>query len=116
MTGDDLRAWLLALPGVAEQETWGHPTFRVRDKMFATMSGDGRTATLKASPEVQTELVAAEPAVYSVAAYVGRYGWVSIVLDGADPAELRDLAVDAWRRTAPKRLVAAYDAGQSAAG
>jgi hypothetical protein len=110
MTGADLRAWLLSLPEAEERETWGHPTFRVRDKMFASMSTDGRTAGLKATPEAQAELVAAEPAVYSVAAYVGRYGWVEIVVEGADPAELRDLAVQAWRRTAPKRLVAAYDA------
>jgi hypothetical protein len=110
MTGDDLRAWLLALPEAEERETWGHPTFRVRDKMFATMGTDGRTASLKATREAQAELVAAEPAVYSVAAYVGRYGWVDVVIDAADPAELRDLAVQAWRRTAPKRLVAGYDA------
>jgi hypothetical protein len=80
------------------------------------MSTDGRTAGLKATPEVQAELVAAEPSVYSVAAYVGRYGWIQVVVEGADPAELRDLAVQAWRRTAPKRLVAAFDAQRPGAG
>jgi hypothetical protein len=112
MTGDDLRALLLSLPETEERETWGHPTFRVRDKMFAAMSPDGRSASMKATLDVQAELVAAEPAIYSVAAYVGRYGWVELVVEGADPAELRDLAVQAWRRTAPKRLVAAYDGTQ----
>jgi hypothetical protein len=116
VTGDDLRAWLLSLPEAEERETWGHPTFRVRDKMFATMSPDGRTAGLKATREVQAELVAAEPAVYSVAAYVGRYGWIDVVIGGADPAELRDLVVQAWRRTAPTRLVAVYDADQLPSG
>jgi hypothetical protein len=33
---DRFRALALALPEVVEVETWGHPTFRVRNKMFAT--------------------------------------------------------------------------------
>ncbi|KWX02945.1 hypothetical protein LI90_3994 [Carbonactinospora thermoautotrophica] len=27
-----------------------------------------------------------------------------------DPGEMRELVVEAWRRTAPRQLVAAYDA------
>ena len=38
---DRLRAICLALPEAAERETWGHATFRVRDKIFA-MAGDGQ--------------------------------------------------------------------------
>ena len=44
---------------------------------------------------------------------VGRHGWVSIQLATVDPAEVRELIVEAWRQTAPKRLVAAYDSGHS---
>jgi hypothetical protein len=47
-----------------------------------------------------------------VPAYVGRHGWVSIQLATVDPAELRELLVEAWRLIAPKRLVTAYDSGQ----
>jgi len=43
---------------------------------------------------------------------VGRFGWVRVDLDAADPDELRSLVVEAWRRTAPKRVVKAYDSGQ----
>ena len=79
--------------------------------MFATMSDDGRQATVKATKEEQTALVAAAPETFGIPAYVGRHGWVSIQLATVDPTELRELVVEAWRQTAPKRLVTAYDAG-----
>jgi hypothetical protein len=44
-----------------------------------------------------------------VAAYTGRYGWIRVTLDRIDADELGELLVEAWRRTAPKRLVTAYD-------
>ena len=105
-----LRALCLALPEAEERETWGHPTFRVRDKMFAAMSDDVREASVKATREEQAALIAAAPETFGVPAYVGRHGWVSVQLATVDPDELRELLVEAWRQTAPKRLVSAYDA------
>jgi hypothetical protein len=115
-TADALRRAALSLPEAEERETWGHPTFRVRDKMFATLSDDGRSGTVKATREEQAALVAAAPETFGVPAYVGRHGWVSIELATADPAEVRELVTEAWRQTAPKRLVAAYDAEHPTAG
>ena len=109
-TADELRRAALSLPEAEERETWGHPTFRVRDKMFASLSDDGRSAGVKTTKEEQIALVAAAPETFGVPAYVGRHGWVSIELASADPGEVRELVTEAWRQTAPKRLVAAYDA------
>ena len=50
------------------------------------------------------------PGVFRVAPYVGRFGWVVVDLDDADPELLRGIVEGAWRRTAPKATVAAYDA------
>jgi hypothetical protein len=108
-TGNEFRKAALSLPEAEERETWGHPTFRVRDKLFATLSDDGRLATVKASREEQAALVAGDPATFNVPAYVGRHGWVGIELATVDAEELRELLVEAWRKTAPKRLVASYD-------
>jgi hypothetical protein len=116
ITADKLRRAALSLPEAEERETWGHPTFRVRDKMFATLSDDGRSAGIKTTKEEQTALVAADPETFGVPAYVGRHGWVSVELATADPAEVRELVTEAWRQTAPKRLVAAYDAEHPAVG
>ena len=109
VTADELRQVVRSLPEAEERETWGHPTFRVRDKMFAAMSDDGQQASVKATREEQTALIAAAPETFGIPAYVGRHGWVSIQLATVDPEELRELLVEAWRLTAPRRLVSNYD-------
>jgi hypothetical protein len=111
MTGHDFRRAALSFPEAVERETWGHPTFRVRDKMFATMSTEGDAATVKATREAQAALVGSEPETFSVPAYVGHHGWVGMRLERVDPEEAVELLDEAWRMTAPKRLVAARDAG-----
>jgi hypothetical protein len=113
ITADELRQVVRSLPEAEERETWGHPTFRVRDRMFAAMSDDGQEASVKATRQEQAALVSAAPETFGIPAYVGRHGWVSIQLATVDPAEVRELIVEAWRQTAPRRLVAAYDSGHS---
>ncbi|GAA2607356.1 MmcQ/YjbR family DNA-binding protein [Actinomadura fulvescens] len=110
-SGDDFRKIALALPEAVEKETWGHPTFRVRDKMFAGLSEDGTSASVKATKEEQAALLAADPETFSFPDYVGRHGWVGVDVTRVDLGELRDLITEAWRLTAPKRVVKAFDAG-----
>jgi predicted DNA-binding protein (MmcQ/YjbR family) len=66
MTADELRQAVLSLPEAEERETWGHPTFRVRDKMFAALADDGGEASLKATRQEQEALVAAFDAGHAV--------------------------------------------------
>lgn len=73
------------------------------------MAEDGTTATLKASKEEQAALIATDPAIFSVAAYVGRHGWIEVQLQAVDRQEMRELVTEAWRLTAPKRMVDGYD-------
>ena len=40
-----------------------------------------------------------------MARYVGRFGWIEVQLSNVDEAELRELLTEAWRRTAPKKLI-----------
>ena len=69
------------------------------DKIFASVyEGDeGAVATVKATPEEQAVLLAADPATFGVASHVGRYGWTTVRLARVDPDEMRELVVDAWR-------------------
>jgi len=56
----------------------------------------------------QRLMVDAAPERFFVPPYVGPSGWIGVWLDGnIDWAELQDLLRDAWRMTAPKKLVAA---------
>ena len=101
ITADELRQVALSLPEAEKRETWGHPTFRVRDKLFATMSDDGHQAGVKTTRQEQSALIAADPGTFRIPDSVGRHGRVSVQLATADPAELRELLIEAWRQTAP---------------
>jgi predicted DNA-binding protein (MmcQ/YjbR family) len=119
VTIDELRAFCLSLPETHEQETWGDAehagdvTFRVRDKIYLITGQDGGNASIRTDREQQADLLAAFPEAVSSAPYVGRFGWVSVRLDGLDPGIVRDVIVSAWRRTAPKTVVAGYDGDAS---
>ena len=105
----DFRELALSLPEAEEKETWGHPTFRVRNKMFASMATDGSTGTVKSTLDEQQALTQSEPDTFFVPAYVGQHGWIGIKLDWVDPDELHELLTEAWRMTATKKAVAAFD-------
>jgi hypothetical protein len=110
MSGEQLRQVALGLPETTEKLTWEVDiTFRVRDKIFVVMGPDGGGASVKASVEAQQALVASDPETFSVSAYTGRFGWTSVDLTRVDPDEMRELVEEAWRRTAPMKLVAAFD-------
>jgi hypothetical protein len=113
-----LRKLCLSLPEAHEVEAWGEPTFRVKNKLFAMYAdagnhhGAGRPAVwCKAAPENQALMVRAAPDRYFVPPYVGPSGWVGVWLDHeVDWDDLADLLHDAWRLTAPRKLLAALDA------
>ena len=111
---EQLRAICLVLPEATEGAGVGNPSFRVRDKIFA-MRHDlhkGRWSVwCKAAAGVQTMLVGSDPDRYFVPPYVGHHGWVGAWLDGEiDWPLLADLIQKSYRMTAPKRLVARFDA------
>ncbi len=104
-----LRAICLALPEAVERQTWGDPTFRVKDKIFAMEKrGDGRISLwCKAPPGSQMVLVGADPDRFFVPPYVGHKGWVGVWLDNEpDWNEVAALLNRSYRLIAPKRLAA----------
>lgn len=103
---EKVRAICAELPETAEVEAWGHPTFRVRNKIFASFGGsEGAWGTgFKCTPELQAALVDSHER-YTVADYVGRYGWVSMSLKGRVPwKEVRALIRGSYQLVAPKTL------------
>ena len=114
MTGAEVRALCLSLPETTEKETWGdaenpgHPTFRVRDKIFVIMAVDGSGGSIKTSTAEQADLTSAFPDGVRSAAYVGRYGWVDVDFAALPDVILRETIERAWERTAPKRLASTW--------
>lgn len=108
-----VRRICMALPEAFEQQAWGHPTFRVRKKMFAIYSssmnphGSNRPGLRCNAPlGVQEHLVRSEPEKYYVPAYLGAKGWIGLFLDTCTDAEIRALVVQSYCMSAPKRLQA----------
>jgi hypothetical protein len=108
-----VRKLALSLPEAQERETWGEATFRVRDKIFMMMDADAKQAAVKTSREEQAALLEMDPKTFFFPPYVGPKGWTGVQISRVDAGEMNDLVTEAWRMTAPKRLVKAFDEGAS---
>ena len=82
----------------------------MRDKLFVMTAEDGTWMNLKGAPGVQQALIAGDPDKFFVPRYTGKNGWIGARLDVAqDWDELAELVEEAWRLTAPKKVVARLD-------
>jgi hypothetical protein len=111
VTADDFRSLALSLPEASEDAHMGHPDFRVRGKIFATLGApDEAWGMVKLTPDQQAVFVRTEPRVFQpVKGAWGRRGCTNVRLAAATEAAVRQALVAAWRNTAPKRLAQAFD-------
>jgi hypothetical protein len=106
VTVDDFRKLALSLPDATESAHMGHPDFRARGKIFATIWPEEGWGMVKLTPDQQSVLVQAEPEVFKpVKGGWGRKGATNVLLDAATSASVRDALVMAWCNVAPKTLV-----------
>lgn len=113
-TWDTVRSIGGGLPEVVESTSYGTPALKVRGRLVTRLSDDGDFAVVKVDPGERAALVAADPATFVVTPHYERYPMVLVRLATVDPGELAELVTESWRRAAPKRLVAAFDAGDGA--
>ncbi len=110
MTADEFRDMALGLPEAVEQSHMGHPDFRVKGKIFASLGPDGDWGMAKLTPQQQAEFMAHSPPSFRPARGAwGVKGATIVPLESAPPATVRRALAAAWRNTAPKRLAAAHD-------
>ncbi len=106
MTTEKFRSIALSMPLATEEAHMGHPDFRVKGKIFATLWPDDEWGMVKLTPEQQGRFVKAKPKVFApVKGGWGLRGCTQVRLDGVDSATLRKAMIAAWRNTAPKGLV-----------
>ena len=96
MTHDELVAYCLAKAGAELDEPWeSDPVAKVGGKVFAFLGSGGLGVKCGRDADEAAELRLRYPGTVAVSAYIGRYGWNRVELDGAIPDdELREL-VDA---------------------
>jgi hypothetical protein len=109
MRAATVRTFALSFPQAEERETWGEETFRVRNKIFMMLGANGKSAAVKSTRDEQAALLAGDPETFFRPEYVGVHGWIGVVVAKVDPEEMRELITEAWRMTAPRRVVAAFD-------
>jgi hypothetical protein len=101
VSAEQLRKIALSMPDAEESSHFGHPDFRVRGKIFATLWPDGKTSVLKLAPERREIIIAASPDTFSIAKAKG--GWTKVDLRKVGAKELRTLIRESWELVAPKK-------------
>ncbi len=99
--------------GVEEGTSYRKPALNFRGKFLAGVK-DADTLVLLCPIEEKELLLEAAPEIYFETDHYK--GWPAVLarLSKIGPAELRHRIDRAWRTKAPKRMIAAYDAGRGA--
>ncbi len=97
----------LSMPEATEGSHMGHPDFRVKGRIFATLFGQERgLAMVKLKRPQQQEFVNSRPGAFApIMGGWGRQGATEVRLADVDEATLRRAIITAWRNTAPKQLL-----------
>jgi hypothetical protein len=110
MTPDEFRELALSLPEAIESAHMGHPDFRVKNKIFATISPDETKGMAKLTPEQQQSYVRLGPKVFHPCNGMwGKRGATYVNLAAAKELTVLQALTEAWRNTAPKKLVDTLD-------
>jgi hypothetical protein len=99
----------LALPGVLEGTSYGTPALKVGGKLIARLREDGDTLAIRIDFHERERLIEADPQTFYITDHYLTYPFVLVRLPIIRTQRLRELLEGAWRRVAPKRLVAAFD-------
>src|SRR5204862_7850251 len=87
-------------------------SFRVRGKIFATVPEGGRHLHVFVAADEVVALIAENPDAFEELTWGKRIvsDGVRVNLSVAGAAQVRELLEESWRRRAPKRLLASFDA------
>ena len=99
-----VRELALSFPEAVEADHHGMPSFRVANKIFATVP-DNAHLHVMVGPDEKDMAVAAAPEAYRELMWGKRLAGVRVDLAAADLGLLTVLMRDAWRKKAPRRLV-----------
>ncbi len=111
----ELKRLALALPGTEERTSYGTPAFKVKGQLFARLREDGDDLALRCELADRELLLEARPAVFHVTDHYRDFPWILVKLAVVRREDLRAVLSQAWRLRAPKKLLAAFDGGLSAA-
>ncbi|MCI0359147.1 MAG: MmcQ/YjbR family DNA-binding protein [Planctomycetaceae bacterium] len=97
MTANEFRRVALSFPETEEEAHMGHPDFRVKGKIFATLGPDEDWGMVKLTPELQADLIRDEPNAFKPASGAwGQRGCTIVTLNAANKLIVRQALLAAW--------------------
>jgi hypothetical protein len=107
---DDVRALGAELERSYLVYVRGRLKFRVGHMVYVAFSLDERVMGFAFPSEERAALVGGDPRKFQMPSESDlRFNWVHADLAALDPAEVRELVVDAWRMVVPAKVSRAYD-------
>jgi hypothetical protein len=106
LTSSDFRRIALGMGDAIERAHMGHPDFRVRNRIFATLHAGDTTGMVKLTPDQQQTFIRDHPEGFLPESGAwGRQGCTRVRLDAVDEDALGEAITLAWRETASKSVV-----------
>ena len=104
VASEQARQLALDLPEAVERDHHGRPSFRIGEKIFATLR-DEHTMNVMLDEDGILTAVQSDPETCAEVWWGKRLTAVRVDLRRADAEFLASLLADAWERRAPKRLL-----------
>jgi predicted DNA-binding protein (MmcQ/YjbR family) len=99
----ELQQHCLSFEGAWEDYPWGDVVFKVGKKMFSAVGAvDGKAHITAKATMPDADFLVQLPHIQR-AAYVGRYGWLSVTIDEETFEHAKDLIANSYALVAPKR-------------
>ena len=91
------RRLALSMTGASEGAHMGHPDFRAKGRIFATLTADGTMGTVKLTPEQQESVMRDHEAFTPASGAWGRQGYTMVKLASVDEETLGEAMTLAWQ-------------------
>jgi hypothetical protein len=109
VTFETVREIARELPGAVEGMSYGTPAFRVGKTLFARQHQDEDSLVIKIDPDERAMRMRADPETFYITEHYRNYPWMLVRFASVTSEDLRELLENAWRQSAPKRLLSDRD-------
>jgi hypothetical protein len=100
---------ILALPAVEEGTSYGTPGFKVKGKLIVRLKEDGETIVLRIDYALRSSLMEGKPDTFFITDHYAAHPWMLISLKRVSAKDLAFLLENAWKLSAPNKLVKAHE-------
>ena len=107
-----VKRWALALPGVTEGTSYVLPSLLAFGKFLSRkrFEAEGGVVLRVGTMDERDWLIEHEPDAFFITDHYKNHPAVLVRLEWADPLTVRELLEASWKRAAPKKIVAEFEA------